>query len=70
MKRKTSRAIHAESPLSSGYTLCHITHEGSRVARIAKDGGRINCPNCRVVVNYCRTVDDLYRTPTYTTVTR
>lgn len=56
---------HAESPLVSGYTLCHITHDGNRVARIAKDGGRVNCPNCRVIVNYCQSFGEGYITPVY-----
>lgn len=69
MKRIAPMAIRAESPLVSGYTLCHITHEGNRIARFAKDGGRINCPNCRIMVNYCRSFDAQYRTPMYATVT-
>ena len=63
-------AVHAASPLVAGYTLCHITHEGNRVARLARDGARINCPNCRIVVNYCRSFGEQYRTPVYETVTR
>jgi len=63
MNRKSKPAIHAPSPLADGYTLCNITHEGTHRAKFANPGGRVNCPHCRVVVNYCKVFLPNYRTP-------
>lgn len=54
---------HAQSPVIDGvYTLCHVTHEPDDTpVKTAAVGERVNCPNCRVVINYCRTFGEMYR---------
>jgi hypothetical protein len=57
------RPTHARSPVIDAYTLCHVTHDGGKPARMAKAGERVNCPNCRVVVNFCKTIKERYEAP-------
>jgi hypothetical protein len=43
-----------------GYTLCHVTHDGDKPARMVKPLERVNCPSCRVIVNLVRQGFDGY----------
>lgn len=51
---------HAQSPVLARYSLCHITHEDRMRARFAKPFERVNCPDCRVIINFCRTFSPKY----------
>lgn len=48
------RARHAGHPTILNYSLCAITHEAENPVRLAKPGETVNCPDCRVVINFCR----------------
>lgn len=51
---------HIPSPMVDGYTLCHVTHDGDKPARMVKPLERVNCPSCRVIVNLVRQGFDGY----------
>lgn len=60
-------ARHAQSPLHPEYTLCGLAYDSDAMGEerpvFAKAGERVNCPHCRVVVNYCDGFDRAYRQP-------
>lgn len=60
-KQKVTR--HARNPMVEGYSLCAITHEGDNPATFAKAKENVNCPSCRVVINFCRNVGARYMMP-------
>lgn len=53
---------HANAPTHDEYTLCgfavdaHETGDHSEPIVFAKPGETINCPECRVVINYCKSI--------------
>jgi hypothetical protein len=60
-KQKVTR--HAQSPLLDAYSLCHVTHEGDAPVTFAASGQSVNCPSCRIVINFCRSVRKGYAMP-------
>lgn len=55
MNEETQAAArHAGHPTVLNYSLCAITHEANDPVTIAKPGQTVNCPDCRVVINFCR----------------
>lgn len=54
---------HARNPMVDGYSLCAITHVGNKPATFAKAREHVNCPSCRVVINFCKDVGARYRMP-------
>lgn len=54
---------HAPSPIVDAYSLCHVTHEEDKPVKFAKPGERVNCPSCRTVINFCKTVGRTYVMP-------
>lgn len=49
----SNSTVHGAHPTVERYSLCAITHEGDTPVKLAGPGERINCPNCRVVINAC-----------------
>jgi hypothetical protein len=61
MKKRPKRPRHAPHPTIERYSLCGVTHEGNETlpVNLAKPRQHVNCPSCRVVINFCKTFDSL-----------
>lgn len=57
--------IHAKNPVTGGrISLCQVTHEcDDTPVKLAGPKDRVNCSDCRVVINFCQTFNRNYRSP-------